>query len=91
MATAQTRVSGVVVDETGDPIPFVNVYFKNSSEGTITNDQGKFQLYSSNNHGILIISYIGYQTLEHKLVNKNYAPIVDAQFILKVKMPIFSK
>ncbi len=80
MATAQTRVSGVVVDETGDPIPFVNVYFKNSSEGTITNDQGKFQLYSSNNHTTLIISYIGYQTLEHKLSNKN---ATNLKFVLK--------
>jgi hypothetical protein len=80
MATSQTRVSGVVIDETGDPIPFVNVYFKNSSEGTITNDQGKFQLYSSNNHTTLIISYIGYQTLEHKLSNKN---ATNLKFVLK--------
>ena len=41
---AQTKVSGVVVDEKNEPIPFANVYFKNSSEGVITNENGRFYL-----------------------------------------------
>jgi len=80
VATSQTSVSGVVLDESGQSIPFVNVYFKNSSEGTITNEQGKFQLYSSNTHNTLVISYIGYQTLEHKIVGKN---AYNLKFVLK--------
>lgn len=38
----QTKVGGVVVDASGEPIAFANVLFKNSSEGTITNDNGVF-------------------------------------------------
>lgn len=64
---AQTKVSGVVLDENKRPIPFANVYFKNSSEGLITNENGRFYLESKNNHAVLIISFIGYTTKEIKL------------------------
>jgi hypothetical protein len=61
---AQIKVSGLVLDETGEPIPFANVYFKNSSEGLITNENGRFYLESKNNHKTLIVSFIGYKTQE---------------------------
>lgn len=58
---AQTNVSGVVVDENNQPIPFVNVYFPNSSEGTISDEKGQFKLNSKNNHQQLVISLVGYK------------------------------
>jgi hypothetical protein len=61
---AQTKVSGVVVDEKNEPIPFANVYFKNSSEGVITNENGRFYLESTKNHAVLVISFIGYTPKE---------------------------
>ena len=61
---AQTKVSGVVVDEKNEPIPFANVYFKNSSEGVITNENGRFYLESAKNHVVLVISFIGYTPKE---------------------------
>uniref|UniRef100_UPI004048EF65 DUF5686 family protein n=1 Tax=Flavobacterium sp. TaxID=239 RepID=UPI004048EF65 len=65
---AQTKVSGVVVDENNEPIPYANVYFKNSTEGLITNENGRFYLESEKNYSVLIISFIGYTTQEIKLV-----------------------
>ncbi|MFN4198198.1 MAG: carboxypeptidase-like regulatory domain-containing protein, partial [Flavobacterium sp.] len=47
---SQTKVSGVVLDENKQPIPFANVYFKGTSEGLITNELGKFYLESKNSH-----------------------------------------
>ena len=64
---AQTKVSGVVLDENKQPIPFANVYFKNSSEGLITNENGRLYLESKNNYPFLIVSYIGYAPKEIKL------------------------
>jgi hypothetical protein len=64
---AQTKVSGIVVDENNDPIPFANVYFKNSTEGVITNENGRFYLESSKNYGILVVSFIGYTAQDVKL------------------------
>jgi hypothetical protein len=61
---AQTKVSGVVLDEFNQPIPFANVYFKNSSEGLITNENGRFYLESKQNHTTLVVSFIGFTTQE---------------------------
>lgn len=64
---SQTKVSGVVLDENKQPIPFANVYFKGTSEGLITNELGKFYLESKNSHKTLVVSFIGYDTKEIEL------------------------
>ena len=43
---SQTKVSGVVIDDEGEAIAFANVFFKNSTEGTVTNEDGRFYLES---------------------------------------------
>ncbi|WP_396636976.1 DUF5686 family protein [Maribacter sp. R77961] len=67
---AQTKVSGIVLDETGEPVAFANVLFKNSTEGTITNDNGRFYMESDNNHEVLIVSFIGFKNQEITLESK---------------------
>ena len=64
LMSAQTKVSGVVKDEFGDEVPFANIYFKNSTEGTITNENGRFYLESDTRYQTLIVSFIGYATQE---------------------------
>jgi hypothetical protein len=64
MSLAQTKVSGVVVDEVGDPVAFANVLFKNSSEGTITNENGNFYLESQTRYDTLVVSFVGYARRE---------------------------
>ncbi len=77
---AQTKVSGHVYDETGEPVAFANVLFKDTTEGTITNENGRFYLESDNTHTTLIVSFLGYETLEITLSKKvNY----DLRFTLK--------
>ncbi len=70
---SQTKVGGIVVDDSGSPIAFANLIFKNSSEGTITNDNGRFYMESDNTYSTLLVSFIGYETLELDLSQKvNY-------------------
>ena len=64
MNYAQTKVSGIVVDEGGEPVAFANVILKNSSVGTITNDNGRFYLESDIRYSTLIVSFIGYESQE---------------------------
>ncbi|MEM7187210.1 MAG: DUF5686 family protein, partial [Bacteroidota bacterium] len=59
--SAQTKVSGEVRDEYGDPVAFANVIFKDSNEGTITNENGRFYLESDENHDGLWVSFVGYE------------------------------
>ncbi len=67
MNYAQTKVSGIVVDEGGEPVAFANVILKNSSVGTITNDNGRFYLESDIRYSTLAVSFIGYETQEIEL------------------------
>ena len=61
---AQTKVSGVIIDEYNYPVPYANVLFKNSTTGTITDENGKFYLESDKSYTTLQVSFIGYETEE---------------------------
>ena len=67
MAAQQTRtVSGQVVDSNGESIIGANIVEKgNNANGTITDFDGKFSLKVAPN-ATLVISYIGYKTVEIK-------------------------
>lgn len=68
---AQTKVSGELKDNFGDPIAFANVFFKDSNEGTITNENGRFYLESDDTYSTVVFSFIGYTTLELDLTKKS--------------------
>jgi hypothetical protein len=69
-AWAQTKVGGHVFDANNDPVAFANVIFKGSSEGTITDENGRFYLESDATWQTIIISFIGYETIELPLENR---------------------
>ena len=60
------QISGQVVDGTGEPVIGASVLVKGTSNGTITDFDGKFQLQNAT--GTLVISYIGLL-----LSDKNFA------------------
>ena len=57
------RVTGVVKDVTGEPIIGANVVEKGTTNGTVTDLDGKFTLAVQDN-AVLLVSYIGYITQE---------------------------
>ena len=67
---AQTKVGGYVFDENNAPVSFANIIFKGSTEGTTTDENGRFYLESESTWNILTISFIGYDTLEIPLDKK---------------------
>ena len=71
MVHAQTKVSGEIKDDFGEPIAFANVFFKDSNEGTITNENGRFYLESDETFSTVVFSFIGYSTLEIELTVRN--------------------
>ncbi len=70
MLWSQTKVSGKVVDEYGEPVAFANVLFKNTTEGTITNEDGRFYLESDETYSLLSVSFVGYATEELELTQR---------------------
>lgn len=59
---AQVKITGSVLDEQENPVPFANIIFKGSIEGTISDENGKFYLESSVNHKELEVSFVGFET-----------------------------
>ncbi|WP_223034789.1 DUF5686 and carboxypeptidase-like regulatory domain-containing protein [Hanstruepera marina] len=87
-AFAQTKVSGYVYDENDDPVAFANIIFKGSFEGTITNEEGRFYLESDSTWETLIVSFVGYETIEVSLEKKvNY----NLKFVIKEEAAALSE
>ncbi len=69
-ASAQTKVGGIVLDESNAPVAFANVFFKNSTKGTITNEDGRFYMESDDTYGVMVVSFIGFEDQEITLTSK---------------------
>jgi hypothetical protein len=61
---AQTKVSGMVVDNDNQPVPYANVVFKGTNEGVVTNEDGRFYLESQLTHKVILVSFAGFETKE---------------------------
>jgi hypothetical protein len=62
--SAQTK--GIVVDESGKPIPYVNIWVEDENIGTTSEENGEFSIIGVENK-ILVFSAIGFETLKAKL------------------------
>ena len=60
----QETVTGTIVDETNFPLPGVSVIEKGTSNGTVTDLDGKFTLTVESSESVLVFSFIGMQTIE---------------------------
>lgn len=74
-ATQKKTVTGTIVDPSGMPVIGANVMVKGTTNGTITDMEGKFTL-QVNKDAILVISYIGFGNQEVKVGNQKSLSIV---------------
>lgn len=68
LAFAQNRVTGVVTDKTGEPLIGVNVLEKGTTNGTVTDIDGKFTVDMPQGK-TLVFSFIGFVTQEIKVTS----------------------
>jgi len=68
-------VSGKIVDEAGEPLIGVSVLVKGTTQGVITDIEGKYSLIVPDQNSTLVFSYIGFTKTEHQ-----------AQKVLNLKM-----
>jgi len=60
----QLTVRGKITDSSGSPLPGVTVIIKGTTQGTITDSDGKFNLTSVPGTATLVFSFVGMQTQE---------------------------
>lgn len=70
MAWGQNQISGVVKDaSTDEVIPGVNVVVKGTTDGTITDIDGKYTIKAPSD-AVLVFSFIGYTTVEEAVAGR---------------------
>ena len=69
VAFAQTRVTGVVTDDQGDPIIGANVIIKGTTQGVTTGVMGDFSIAAPAD-ATLQVSYIGFETQDIPVANR---------------------
>lgn len=64
MAIGQNNIQGIITDaETGNGLPFVNIYFPQLEKGTTTDDNGKFTFNNlPSGTYALVCSFVGFET-----------------------------
>lgn len=82
---AQTSVTGVITDTSGETMIGVSVVLKGTSTGTITDVDGHFQI-AAKQGDVLTVSYIGYKTQEVKVAGTSLKIVLqeDAQNLEEV-------
>lgn len=90
-------VTGTVLDEKGEPMPFVNVVLlslPDSSfvQGAMTDAQGHFQIKTINGGGLLKVSSVGYETqflnpIDGLIVKMNEATMMLGEVVVKSQLP----
>lgn len=63
MLFGQIAVRGVVQDQTGAPLPYVSIYELDSSNATLTNEEGIYEITVSAQTQ-LVYQYLGYKTIQ---------------------------
>lgn len=64
-------ISGKVYDENGDPLSGVNVFEKNTTNGTATDIDGNYELGISDARATIVCSFIGYLVEETEVGGRN--------------------
>lgn len=65
---AEATVSGHVVSAEGEVIDFAGVYLKGTAHGVYTNEKGMYQFQAPAGEYTLIVSAIGYEEMQQKIV-----------------------
>jgi TonB-linked SusC/RagA family outer membrane protein len=82
-----TSITGVVKDTTGETVIGASVLEKGTTNGTITDIDGHFQLNTNNRNAVLQVSFVGYQTQEISLNGKTSVTVTlieDAEILDEV-------
>lgn len=64
VAMAQVLVRGTVVGQTGESVIGASIQVKGTTQGTITDIDGKFSLGVPDKKSVIVVSFIGYATKE---------------------------
>ena len=81
--SAQIKVSGTVLDETGESIIGASVLEKGTTNGVVTDIDGNFAFTTQSDNATLVISFVGYATQELKAAPNMKVTLTEDSEILE--------
>jgi len=72
----EQKLSGTITNEDGTPLVGATVRAKGTTQGTLTQEQGNFELTVPDDVTTLIISYFGYESLEVEIDGRTKIDII---------------
>jgi len=75
-AQQQKKITGIIKDNLGSPIPGATVIIKGTTSGVITDNEGKYTLANVPENASLQFSFIGMKTQEIKVGNQTSVNVV---------------
>ena len=81
-ANLTAQIVGKVTDSEGEPLPYVNIYLKNSYTGTTTNDDGNYSL-NINQKGEyqIIFQFLGYKSVTKTVSPPSFPHILNVSLV----------
>ena len=84
-ALLQTRITGVITDSKGQPLPGVSVAVKGTTAGSITDIDGKYSIDVPDANAVLVFSFIGYLTEERQVGSQSVVNVTMIEDIKKLE------
>ena len=94
---ATPDVTGTVLDEKGEPMPYVNVVLLSLPDsafvqGAMTDEQGQFRIPTLRTDGLLKVSSIGYETqflspTDGQIIKMNEASLLLGEVVVRSQLP----
>lgn len=76
------QIKGTVSDKSGNPIPFANIYVKDTYSSTTTNELGKYELnIKSPGNYVVLFQYIGYKTYKATITLENTIKTINVTLL----------
>ena len=69
---SQVKIGGSIIDKQNQSIPFANIIFVGSNEGTVSDENGKFYLESSKNYTQIEVSFLGFETKKLTVKSRDF-------------------
>ena len=75
------QINGIVVNQNGKPIPFVNIWVENENSGTTSDENGVFKINTAANN-IIVFSAVGFEVKKIRIKDNEKVILQDVVYKL---------
>jgi len=79
------KINGMVINEKGEPLVGASVRIKNAAKGTVTDVKGNFTIAGTEEDKVLIVSNVGYNSVEMNISPQKFLTIRLTPFMVKLE------